>query len=128
MFDNKINEMSRVKEVTLNLAQAQATYTAITAVGDIYVEDVNLYCTVVGATFTSVAVATNDAVPTVIMTSTEGAVANIVAGTNFQPATKGKTFTLRSGKLITYAIVGTTGTGTMVMQIKYRPISNGAYL
>jgi hypothetical protein len=117
-----------ILEKTINLAQAADTYDLFTATGDIYVEDINLYCTVVGATFTSVAIATDDTVPTVIMTDVEGAVANIVAGTNFQQATKGKTFRLGTGKKVQYTIVGDTGTGTMLATIKYRPISAGATL
>jgi hypothetical protein len=120
--------VSQILEKTVNLAQAAAAYDLFTATGDIYVEDINLYCTVVGATFTSVAIATNDTVPIVIMTAAEGALANIVAGTNFQPATKGKTFRLKSGNKVRYTIVGSTGTGTIIATCKYRTISAGATL
>jgi hypothetical protein len=117
-----------ILEKTINLAQAAGTYDLFTATGTIFVEDINLFCTVVGATLTSVSVSTNDTVRTVILTAVEGAVANVVAGTNMQPATKGKSFRLLSGGKIQYIIIGATGTGTILATIKYRPISVGATL
>ena len=121
---------SQLKEVTINLAQAAATYDAFTATGDVFIEDYTLYVTTVGATFTSVSIQTDDAVPRVLLTDAEGAVANIVDETNIVSANKAlnQSFRLTSGKKIQYTIAGATGTGAMVMCVKYRAISSGATL
>ena len=119
-IDGRVKQ--QVKEFTVNCAQAAGTYDLCTATGgDIVIHDMNFPVTVSGATFTSVAIQTNDAVPWVIMTAIEGAVANIIAGTNLQPANKGKSFTLVSGKKIQYTLVGSTGTGTILVPIYFSP-------
>lgn len=119
----------RAKAFTVNLAQAAGTYDLCTASGgDVLIDlyNLGLFCTVAGATFTSVAIQTNDTTPAVILTSTEGGVANITAGKNITRAVTFNAIVLTSGKKIQYTIVGTTGTGTMKAGISFCPLVGGA--
>ncbi len=118
-------------EKTLDLSVASpATYDVVTAQGDIVVYWANFYCTVVGATWTSVSVQTDQAVPVVFLTATEGAVANIVAGSHPVAACTlwASPVTLRSGQKIQYSMIGAQGTGTLKMFFMWQPLSNGAVL
>lgn len=119
----------RGKEFTLNLAQAAGTYDLCTASGgDVLIDlyNLSLFCTVAGATFTSVAVQTNDTTPAVILTAVEGGVANITAGKNITRAVTFGAILLRSGQKIQYTIDGSTGTGTVVAGISFCPLTGGA--
>lgn len=118
---------SQVKEFTLNLAQAAGTYDLCTASGDVLIEDVRYQVTTVGATFTSVAVKNNESTLYTLLSAVEGAVANILAGTNLSPAAAQK-LRLPSGKKLQYIIVGATGTGAIKAVITFRPITAGATL
>ncbi len=119
--------LKKVKVFTVNLAQAAGTYTLATcnATGGVLIHDVQIYCTVSGATFTSAAIATNDTTPVTIMSSVEGGVANITSGKNIAKAFTGPTY-LHTSKLIQLAMVGTTGTGTCLMIVHYTPTVSGA--
>lgn len=117
-----------IKEVTLNLAQAAAAYDIVTATGDLIIVDYTIYVTTVGATFDSVSIQTNDTTPQILMTAVEGAVANLTALANIQPANQGKSFRLSNGKKIQFTIAGATGTGAIKIALLYRPITDGAFI
>lgn len=120
-----VQNQSEVKEFTINLAQAAATYDLFTASGDVAIEDISYYVSTVGATFTSVAVQTNDTTVLALVSAVEGAVANILAGKTLRPAAA-QSFQLRSGKKVQYVIVGVTGTGAIKAVVRFRPITGGA--
>lgn len=119
--------MSRVKVFTANLAQAAATYdlATVNVTGGIVIHDVQIYCSVAGATFTSVAIASNDTTPVALLSAAEGAVANLTAGKNIAKAFTGPTY-LHTSKKLQYAIVGSTGTGTLLVVVRYLPTVAGA--
>lgn len=121
-----LQDTSLVKSatLTLNLAQAAGTYDAGTVSGgSLMLLDAVAYVTVVGATFTSVSIQTNTTTSVELMSSTEGAVANVTVNKNL------KVFITRtiipSGSKIQYTIVGSTGTGTILLYIRYQPLANG---
>lgn len=117
----------KCKVFTLNLAQAAGTYdlATVNAVGGIVIVDVQLYMTVAGATFTSVAIQSNDTTLIPILTAVEGAVANLTVGKNIVKAFLGPTY-LHTSKKLQYTIVGVTGTGTMIAVVRYQPSLAGA--
>ena len=99
------------------------------ATGDILILDVNIHCITAGATFTSVAIATNDTTAVSLLSAVEGAVANLTAGKNIVkvfPVANTGPILLRSGKKIQYTIVGATGTGTLLVTLRYQAVANGA--
>lgn len=118
--------LAKVKVFTLNLAQAAATYDLATcnAIGGVVVESINFYQSVAGATFTSVSVQTNDTTPVEALSAVEGALAGLTVGKNIKLFST-KTY-LHTSKKIQYTIVGSTGTGTMLAIVTYRPTVNGA--
>jgi len=122
------NPPTLVKEWTLNLAQAAATYDVTTATGDLYIDNFTIYVATAGATFTSVAIQTNDTNIFAFLTALEGAVANITEGKTLVSASTGKPTRLTSGKKIQFTMVGTTGTGSLRLVVKYMPITAGAAL
>ena len=126
--NNSINQDSRIKEFTLNLAQAAASYAVFRAPGDILVEDYNIYVSTAGTDFDSVAIATNDTVPFYLLTADEGVMTNITEGNQVLSANVRRTFRLSTGKRVDFTLVGATGTGALKLTVKYRPISAGAYL
>ena len=118
-------EKTKAATLTLNLAQAAATYDAGTVSGGaIMLLDAVAYVSVVGATFTSVSIQTNTTTAVELMSAAEGAVANVTASKNL------KVFTTRtmipSGGKIQYTISGATGTGTILLQIRYQPMAASA--
>ena len=119
----------KCKVFTANLAQAAATYdlATVNAVGGVVILGVDVYCVTAGATFTSVAIASNDTVPVAILSAVEGAVANLSAGKNIAKAFTGPTY-LHTGKKLQYAIVGVTGTGSLRVIVRYQPSAAGADL
>lgn len=116
------------KEVAVNEAQAAGTYTLLTATGDVLVTANRFYQITAGATFTSLAIQTNDTTAFALMTSTEGLVTNLTAAKNITTANVGSPFLLRSGQTITMILAGSTGTGTGTLGIQYVPLTSGAYL
>ncbi len=119
----------RCKVFTANLAQAAATYDLATcnAVGGVVILSVDIYCVTAGATFTSVAIATNDTTVVPILSAVEGAVANLTAGKNIVKAFATQTY-LHTSKKIQYTIVGATGTGSLRVIVRYQPSVVGADL
>lgn len=119
----------RCKVFTANLAQAAATYTlaAVNATGGVVILGVDVYCTVAGATFTSASIQTNDTTAVTILSAAEGVVANLTAGKNIAKAFTGPTY-LHTSKLIQYTIAGATGTGTLLVVVRYQPTVAGADL
>lgn len=117
----------KTKVFTANLAQAAGTYDLATcnSTGGIVIQDVQLYMSVAGATFTSVAIQTNDTTLVPILSAVEGAVANLSVGKNVVKAFAAATY-LHTSKKIQYTIVGVTGTGTMLVVIRYQPTVSGA--
>jgi hypothetical protein len=121
------------KDTTLNLAQAAASYDALTASGDVLITGVTFYVAVAGGgDLTSVAVQTNQTTALVLMTAAEGAVANLLAQSHPAVATDKtyKPWTLQTGQKIQYTLVvaGAGPTGSMKIVVQYQPISSGAAL
>lgn len=118
-------EKTKTVGLTVNLAQAAATYDAGTVAGGaIMLLDTVVYVVTAGATFTSVSIQTNNTTAVEILSAVEGGVANVTADKNL------KVFTTRtvipSGKKIQYTIVGSTGTGAITLYVRYQPLANGA--
>lgn len=116
---------------TANLAQAAGTYDLATASGDMVINlaDIAVYVATAGATFTSVSIQTNQTNATTIMSSGEGAVANLTAQKNVVRAIAGcQSIVLKSGQKIQFTIAGSTGTGSLNVAIPYMPLSAGAVL
>ncbi len=119
--------LTKCKTFTANLAQAAGTYdlAASNASGGSVIKDVQVYCSAAGATFTSVSIQTNDTTPVVILSVAEGAVANLTAGKNIAKAFTGP-FYMHTAKKMQYTIDGTTGTGTLLVVVRYQPAVAGA--
>ena len=119
----------QAKVFTLSLAQAAATYdlATVNAVGGILIHDVSIYCATVGLTFTSVSIQTNDTTAVVILSAVEGAVANLTAGKNIAKAFTGPTY-LHTSKKLQYSIIGATGTGSLLVIVRFMPTVSGANL
>jgi len=120
------SRQTQILEKTLDLSQDANTYDITTASGDVFIEDFVIYVATAGATFDSVSIQTNDTTAYSLMTSEEGAVGSLTAGLNYNTATKGKSIRLTSGKKLQYTIAGSTGTGSIKLELKWRPISAGA--
>lgn len=127
-----VNPWPRPLKKALNLAQVAATYDAMTAAaaGDVSIHGINIRCTASGTTFTSVSIQTDDAVPRVLMTAAEGAVANIIAGSDPVAAYQLwlSPWVLGAGKKIQFTIIGATGTGTLELTALWRPLAGGTTL
>lgn len=122
----------KTKQLTLTMP-VMGTYT-LTAVGNVLILHTSIYVktVVVSTTNTSaLAVATDDAVPTVVMTAAEGAEANLVTGKQmFNAIASDRHYQLRSGKQIEAVVSGEDMDVSGVIHIvaMYVPISSGAYL
>lgn len=119
--------LANIRAFTANLAQAAATYdlAVVNALGGVVILGVDIYVQTAGATFTSVAIATNDTTVVPILSAVEGAVANLTVGKNVVKAFSGATY-LHTGKKIQYTIVGATGTGSLLVVVRYQPSVIGA--
>lgn len=117
----------RVKAFTANLAQVASTYdlATVNAVGGVLIHDVQIYTPSAGATFTSVSIQTNDTTPVVVLSAVEGAVANLTAGKNIVKAFTGPTY-LHTSKKIQFTLIGTTGTGSLLVVVRYQSTVAGA--
>jgi PAB1-binding protein PBP1 len=132
--DNKVDTVTtnqahrdRLLYKSITLDGEAGSYDIATATdGDILVEDVLLYMLTAGATFDSVSIQTNDTTPFVVMTSVEGAVANLTAQTTIKTANSQKSFYLASGQKLQYTIAGAKGSGSCYIVIKYKVISSGS--
>ena len=112
----------------VNCAQAAGTYDLLTATGDVLVTTQKYYQITAGATFTSLAIQTNDTTAAPLLSAAEGAVANLTAAKNIVSATVSTPIVIKSGKKIQMTLVGSTGTGTGTLAIYYTPITAGAFL
>lgn len=129
------NLTQETKTFTLNLAQAAGTYDLATASGSgdllVQLDSLGFYVTTAGATFTSVSVQTNQTTPVVLLSAAEGAVASLTVNKNLARniGTAGfPAFILRNGQKIQYTLVGATGTGAMIMTIRFFPTASGTTL
>jgi hypothetical protein len=116
--------------VAANLNQAASTYDLCTATGDVVVDPgaSSFYEDVAAAApLTSVAIQTNSTTANILMTTTEGAVGNLVAQASLKPANT-HPFILRSGKKIQYVIAGGAGGAgaQMTVEVRYRPLGAGS--
>lgn len=128
-FSQSNPNVSVTVEKAVNCAQAAASYDLLTATGgDVFIEVNRYYQITAGATFTSLAIQTDDTTNFVIMSAAEGAVANLTAQKNITTANTISPFLLQSGKKIRMTLVGSTGTGTGMLSITYAPCTPGAYL
>lgn len=117
----------KCKQFTANLAQAAASYDLATcnATGGVVIQDIQVYCSVVGAVFTSVSIQSNDTAAVVVLSALEGALANLTVGKNIAKAFTGPTY-LAAGKKLQYTLLGATGTGTLLVTIRYQSTVAGA--
>lgn len=124
------NIIDLAPQFTMNLAQAAATYDLCTASGgDVIVWGINVFCTVSGATWTSVTIQTNSTTNFVIMNATEGARANFTAGKDVAPTwTQVAKILVRSGNKIQYTIAGSTGTGSAVVTVLCQSVAGAGIL
>lgn len=119
----------QIQEFTANLAQAAATYDLCTASGDLFIFKMGIYVATVGATFTSVAIQSNQTTAFVILNAADGAVANVQAQRSMPTTwTQASPWSLRSGQKIQFTLVGATGTGSLRVQVQYLPLTGGALL
>lgn len=118
-----------IAQATVDLSRAAGTYDLFTASnGDVLIWSASLYCTVVGATFTSCAIQTNSTTNFVILNTTDGAVANFTAGKNMTITwAQVQKILVRSGSKVQYTMAGTTGSGTAILTLNYYSI-NGSDL
>lgn len=114
---------------SVDLSQAAGSYTLYTCngTGGVVLLGADIYCTVSGATFTSVSIQTNATTPFVILSAGEGALGNIVAGKNLVKAYQQGGYLATSG-LIQYTMAGSAGSGTLLMTLRYVPSVAGADL
>jgi hypothetical protein len=119
--------LMKTKVFTANLAQAAATYDLATcnAVGGVVIQDIQIYVATAGATFTSVSIQTNDTTAVTMLSAAEGALANLTVGKNVVRAFASPTY-LHTSKKIQYTIVGLTGTGSLLIIVRYQPTVSGA--
>ena len=109
-----------VSQFVANLSQAAGEYTLCTASDDVLIEDIQYYVRTAATTLDSVQFYTSDTNPLTLLTTTEGARANLVTGKTLRPAEK-QQLLLRNSKRIYYAIAGSTGTGEVLVTIRWRP-------
>lgn len=119
---------SRIKQFTADLSQAAGTYDLLAASGSgIYIKNANIYVSTAGATFTSVSIQTNQTTPKVILSSTDGAVANLTSQAQIENSIDGwgrsHPIYLASGQKWQYTIVGTTGTGALLVTVEFLPVT-----
>lgn len=127
LFAPRIPPLDIVSQFTMNLAQAANTYDLCTASGgDVVVWGMNCYCTVVGATWTSVTIQSDATTNFVFMDATQGARANFTAGKDVALTwTQVAKALIRSGNKIRYTIAGSTGTGTAVVTVMALSVNGG---
>ena len=121
----------KIVQFSLDLSVAAGTNAIATAsmAGPIEITGVSIYCSVVGATWTSVALHDDTAAANEIMGTTKGAVANFTAGAilpldwNFA-----RPFHLEAGSSLEYTLAGSTGSGTALLTVQYVPVKRGGTL
>jgi len=127
LFAPRVPPIDLIPQFTMNLAQAANTYDLCTASGgDVVVWGMNVYCTVVGATWTSVTIQSDSTTAFVFMDATQGARANFTAGKDVALTwTQVSKCLVRSGNKIRYTIAGSTGTGTAVVTVMAQSVNGG---
>ena len=127
---NRFGPIDIAPQFTMNLAQAANTYDLCTATGgDVIIWGMNVYCTVVGATWTSVTIQSDATTNFVFMNATEGARANFTAGKDVPLTwTQVAKALIRSGNKIRYTIAGSTGTGTALVTVLCQSVNGGILL
>lgn len=109
-----------VKAAAINLAQGAGTYDLVTAASALVVYGCNLYVATAGVGLVSVAIQSNTTVPFVVLSATDGAVANLVLGTNLSTTwTQAQPFYMPAGSKVQYTIVGTGSAGSIVASLFY---------
>lgn len=121
-------DLDKGVSVAVNCAQAAGSYDLLTAVGDVMIMMQKYYQITAGATFTSLAIQTDDSTPAVLLSAAEGAVANLTLNKNIISTTTNAPVILKSGKKIRMTLVGATGTGTGTLAVMYVPLTSGATL
>lgn len=122
------NQRMPCKEFAANIAQVAGTYDICTASGGgIYIENVVVYVTTAAATLTSVSIQTNQTNPTTVMSSVEGAVANLISQKNIVLALARPIY-LADGQKLQFTITGATGTGALLVVTKYYPTNSSSDL
>lgn len=123
---------SFVQATTVDLQQAAGDYTLYTATtGYVFVEYFKLTLPAVNcaddAAITSIHVDTDMVVPVMLISTTQGAKAQLTAGKSFVYATP---FTLDTGKVIQLTIAGGAADAATVCTVfcRYTPVIPGAYL
>jgi hypothetical protein len=118
---------SKTADTTANLSQPAGTYDLATASADLLIETASILVTTAGSGFTRVSIETNDATPFAVLSSGDGAVANLTAGRQLQTTWhQGQPILLRAGQKLQYTIQGATGVGALRCVFQYRPLSGGA--
>lgn len=121
-----VSTQDRCQVVTVDLSKAAGTYDLFTATNDVVIWAAALYCTVVGATFTSCTIQTNSTTNFVILNSTDGAVANFTAGKNMAITwTQVQKIVVPNGLKVQYTMAGSTGTGTAKLYLNYYSVLGG---
>lgn len=131
-YPKNLDQAVIIKLIAIDLHQGAASYDLATASGgDVLIESLTVRPRIAvggGSGLTSISVQTNDTTNQVIISSTQGALANLTA--HNQLAWTGALH-LVSGQKLQYTINGATAADdpTMVdIVIKYRPIAVGAKL
>jgi hypothetical protein len=123
----RVSPLALTKEATLDLSYPADSYDALAASGgDILVEAISFYVETAGATITSVSVKTDQTSVTIVLTSAEGAVANLVSQKNLDFAFGTFPFRLSNGQVLQYTIDGASGSGSISMSVCYRPVTSGS--
>lgn len=119
--------MVKVKLFTLNLALGAGTYdmASVNAIGGIVIQDINVYVLAAGSLLTSISIQTNDSTPVVILSAAEGALANLTVGKNVTKVFVGPSY-LHTSKKIQYSIIGLTGSGFLLVAVRYQSTVSGA--
>lgn len=107
-----------------NLSQAAATYTLLTATGDVWVEIVAAYVKTAAAGLTSLTVQTDHTTPKSIVAS--ALLAAVTQDLSMTVVTS--SFLLPSTKHITGTIVGTGSGGEIDLVVRWFPMASGATL
>lgn len=107
-----------------NLNAAAATYSLLTATGDVLVESVSAYVKTASGGLTSLTIQTDHTTPKSIVASILNAAVTIDLAMTIVTAA----FVLPSGKKITGTIVGTGNAGLIYVVARWVPLTAGALL
>jgi hypothetical protein len=126
VVDNIQARTSNLLYKSISFSATDGTIDLATATGgDIYIEDVLVYSLVAATDLVSISIQTNDTTPFVVMTSVEGAAANLTAQKTVKTANSQNSFYLMSGNKLQYTI-DTAGNWSGYIVIKYKVIGSGS--